>query len=429
MPKKNFKKVRIDKLPSKFKIAEERVHKLDPREDDIRTKFARDYTRIIHCFGFRRLKHKTQVFFAPYDDHICTRLEHALHVTSIAQTISKELGLNTELVTSIAIGHDLGHAPFGHHGEGVLDDLWRVNIAGLKKKNKRKKEENKYFWHEHHGLKVVDYFESVKDYEGFQQNLNLTFATRDGIICHCGEGKFKNPIKPRNEKGDLLAIKEPGKFRPFTWEGCVVKISDLISYLGRDLEDAETSNIIENGELNKLKDSINQKNAKLKINDMCNSAIIHALITDLCKNSDPDRGLDFSDDGKELISQVYDFDYDKIYYNKKLNPYKNYVELMLETIFNGLKEQYEENIYRTLENIKKSKKTVFKVFNETWLEKFYQLKKSYEYVTKSPNTREKMKKRYTQYSEKEYYEAILDYLAGFTDNFVKTCYEEIVSVV
>ena len=236
---KKFTSERTDKDSKKYEDAIERSIYLEDRTNDIRSKFARDYTRILHCFGFRRLKHKTQVFFAPYNDHICTRLEHALHVVSISQTISKKLGLNTELVTAIAIGHDLGHAPFGHHGEYVLNEICKNNKLG------KTHGDGKYFWHERHGLKVVDNFETLKDHDGYEKNLNLTYAVRDGIICHCGEGKFQNPIKPRNDNKDLSKILKPGIDNSFTWEGCVVKISDMISYLGRDLEDAEISNLID----------------------------------------------------------------------------------------------------------------------------------------------------------------------------------------
>jgi len=424
MKSKKFQQVRTDKSSLKYKDAIKRKYKLYARSDDIRTKFARDYTRILHCFGFRRLKHKTQVFFAPQNDHICTRLEHALHVASISQTISKKLGLNTELVTAIAIGHDLGHAPFGHQGEGVLNEIYRNNISDGRKKGE------KHFWHEKHGLRVVDNFETVKDDEGYQQNLNLTYAVRDGIICHCGERKFKKPIKPRDEAIELYDILEPGKISPFTWEGCVVKVSDMISYLGRDLEDAEISRLIVNGDLQKLQKSINDKMDAIEIKDMCNSAIIHALITDLCKESEPTTGLIFSDDGKEIISQVMDFNYKKIYENKLLDPHKAYIKLALETIFDALKKQFHDDINTSIENMKERNETVFKVFIETWLERYHKkFKTPYTYLSKSDYARKKVKKPYNITNKKEYYEAIIDYMAGFTDNFADSCFKEIVSIV
>jgi dGTPase len=423
MDKKKFVSERIENDLPKYKEAIKRLDKLYNRPGEIRSDFARDYTRILHCFGFRRLKHKTQVFFAPYNDHICTRLEHALYVASISQTISKKLGLNTELVTSIAIGHDLGHAPFGHYGEKILNEIALDNHLENKKICKD------YFWHEKHSLQVVDYFETVKDVKGYQQNLKLTYAVRDGIICHHGEGKFTKPIKPRNEPIDLSTISKPGEVSPFTWEGCIVKISDMISYLGRDLEDAEICGLVENGTLRILKDSINNNTKRFKIKDMCNSTIIHALITDLCNNSDPKTGLNFSEDGKELIAQVIEFNYEKIYNNKLLDPNKAYIKLVLGTIFDVLKKQYEGDINDCVKKMRKRDEIIYRVFLETWLERFHKkFNKPYHYLS-SVYVRNKIKKPYDIKNEKEYCKAIIDYMAGFTDNFANRCFNEILPIV
>lgn len=171
-------------------ISREKI--LHQKEDEIRRDFARDYTRILHSTAYRRLKHKTQVFFATSNDHICTRIEHVNHVCSVSDTIVKYLGLSSELVTSIAIGHDLGHAPFGHAGEAILGEIANKNI----------KEE---FWHEKNGLFMVDKIETLPDVYGCENNLSLTYAVRDGIICHCGEIDEES-LKPRSEKIDLYSI-------------------------------------------------------------------------------------------------------------------------------------------------------------------------------------------------------------------------------
>jgi len=121
------------------------------RESDIRSDFERDYTRIIHCNAYRRLKHKTQVFFSPEDDHICTRIEHTTHVESISYTIAKYLGLNTELTKAIASAHDLGHSPFGHQGEKVLSEISVRDIG-------------ERFWHEKNGLEYVDKIELLENH-------------------------------------------------------------------------------------------------------------------------------------------------------------------------------------------------------------------------------------------------------------------------
>lgn len=151
-----------------------RENELYSRNNDIRSEFERDYTRVLHSLAYRRLKHKTQVFFNVDNDHICTRMEHVSHVESVSSTIGKFLGLNTELIRAIATAHDLGHAPFGHQGETVIKELTEKYLGTT-------------FWHERNGLYFVDKVELLEDNNRFFQNLNLTYAVRDGIISHCGE--------------------------------------------------------------------------------------------------------------------------------------------------------------------------------------------------------------------------------------------------
>mgnify|MGYP002797332027 FL=1 len=243
--------------------------------NDIRSEFERDYTRIIHSNAYRRLKHKTQVFYSPQNDHICTRIEHVNHVESVSYTIANYLGLNTELTKAIAVAHDLGHSPFGHSGEKLLNEIAMRDL-------------NTSFWHEKNGLYFVDNTELIEDTEGYKQNLDLTYAVRDGIISHCGEIDEVS-LRPRNDYIDLKDYKFPNQFAPYTWEGCVVKISDKISYIGRDIEDAVTLGILD-GHLDELYKLLG--NTKGTIN---NTVIINNLIYDLCQNSSPEKGLCFSD--------------------------------------------------------------------------------------------------------------------------------------
>ena len=260
---------------SKWKEAICREGELYSRENDLRSEFGRDYTRILHSLAYRRLKHKTQVFFNTQNDHICTRMEHVAHVESISYTISKELGLNSELTKAISIGHDLGHAPFGHQGEVVLKQLSKENL-------------NNKFWHEKNGLRVVDKLDLLQDNKGNFINLNLTYAVRDGIICHCGEVD-ENGIFPRSNKIDLNQINNPGEIQPFTWEGCVVKVSDKIAYLGRDIEDALLLNIIKQKDLEELY-KLGKIHGQITVNT---SVIIHELMNDLVKNSSINNGICF----------------------------------------------------------------------------------------------------------------------------------------
>ncbi len=138
----------------------QRYGKLYIQADELRSEFTRDYNRILHCKAYRRLKHKTQVFYATTNDHICTRIEHVNHVASVSYTLARFLGLNTELTAAIALGHDLGHAPFGHQGENILRDLLRQE--GIPS-----------FWHEQNSLHVVDHLETLPDPAGKETNLHL----------------------------------------------------------------------------------------------------------------------------------------------------------------------------------------------------------------------------------------------------------------
>ena len=131
------------------------------RTNDIRSPFERDYTRIIHSTAYRRLKHKTQVFFSPENDHICTRSEHVTHVESISYTIAHHLGLNTELTRAIATAHDIGHSPFGHQGEKILSKISERDVG-------------EKFWHERNGMIMVDKVELLENPDGDKFNLDLT---------------------------------------------------------------------------------------------------------------------------------------------------------------------------------------------------------------------------------------------------------------
>ena len=242
-----FKNYAANENNPKWKNMIKRENEIYKRPSDIRSEFERDYTRILHSNAFRRLKHKTQVFYSPEDDHICTRIEHVMHVESVSYTIAKYLGLNTELTKAIAMAHDVGHSPFGHEGERILSEISQKDIG-------------KKFWHERNGLEYVDKIELLEDYNKNQKNLNLTYAVRDGIVSHCGEID-ENGLKPRNEYIDLDEYTEPNKYAPYTWEACVVKVADKISYLGRDIEDAISLGILDE----KLEETLNKGNGVLVV--------------------------------------------------------------------------------------------------------------------------------------------------------------------
>ena len=158
---KEFINYAMNEEHPQYALATKREEIIYQRRHDLRSDFGRDYTRILFSQAYRRLKHKTQVFFAVEDDHVCTRSEHVNLVESVSHTIAYELGLNTELTKAIAVGHDLGHAPFGHGGETILTRIAKEH--GLEK-----------FWHERNSLHFVDDIELLEDNEHNQHNLNLT---------------------------------------------------------------------------------------------------------------------------------------------------------------------------------------------------------------------------------------------------------------
>ena len=376
-----------------------RITPLYNRNNDIRSQFHRDYTRIIHSTAYRRLKHKTQVFFSPSNDHICTRIEHVNHVESISYTIAKYLGLNTELTKAISASHDLGHTPFGHRGERILSEISENDLGTS-------------FWHEKNGLNMVDNIELLEDFNRDKQNLNLTYAVRDGIISHCGEID-ENSIKPRDEFINLNEYTHPNEYLPYTWEACVVKVSDKISYIGRDIEDAITIGILDDhlDELYKLLNfSPNQK-----IN---NSIIINDLVYDICENSTPEKGICFSNQALELLDKIKDFNYKHIYLNKKVEASDIYFQIIINEIYNLLKSLYNgENTLSEIQKIKKYYPNLSTTFYN-WLLLYCNV----------PNRDSSLKNNiiYDLSKKEDYYMAIITYISGMTDNFAIDIYNEII---
>src|SRR5262245_48254440 len=194
--------------PQAAKSADSRGRLRAEAEDDVRPAFQRDRDRIIHCKAFRRLKHKTQVFFAPTGDHYRTRLTHTLEVSQIARTIAKVLRLHEELTEAIALGHDLGHTPFGHAGERVID---RLMPGG--------------FNHYEQSLRIVDVLEN----DG--RGLNLSWEVRDGVAKH-SKGKSGAPVGMAPE------------LRAATIEGQIMRVADLIAYVNHDIDDATRAGLL-----------------------------------------------------------------------------------------------------------------------------------------------------------------------------------------
>lgn len=349
-------------------LARQRMH---PRTPDVRGDYFRDQTAIIHSTSFRRLKHKTQVFFAPENDHICTRIEHVMHVATIAATICRGLNhhgwdLDTEIAYAAGLGHDLGHAPFGHSGERALARL--TGAAG--------------FEHELHSLRVVDLL--ARNGEG----LNLTWAVRDAIVCHNGEGIDKklipdHQLRPPQEKRERNRI-------PATWEGCAVRFADKIAYLGRDIEDALLAGFIT---LSDVPDPIAQAMGKT------NGRIINSLVVDLIENSAFRGELAYSPEMLELLTQLQGFNVERIYMHPRLKEYEGYCSKIIQ----ALHEYYCESFLRWEKDRENTRNEV----EASFFAYLNDMEAAYERLGTSGAHR------------------VTDYIAGMSDNYCLSSFEKL----
>lgn len=398
---KKFANYTMNKNNIKWKKAtkrEENLYSSAYTTELIRDEFDRDFTRILNSNAYKRLKHKTQVFYAPENDHICTRIEHVNLVDSISYNIAEYLGLNTELTRAIAIGHDLGHSPFGHQGEKVLSQI-SEELLGEK------------FWHEKNGLYYVENIGLLEDYNGIERNLNLTYAVRDGIISHCGEVD-ENSLKPRKEYIDLKKYTYPNEYSPYTWEACVVKIADKISYIGRDIEDALRMKILSEKDLEK----INKIVETIKVS---NSNIINYLVADVCINSNPEEGIKFSKEALETINGLKKFNLEKIYLGEFIQPSIRYSKLVINEVFYTLYKCFGNE--STLKNLKKLKKYYPKLITE-----FIEWLANYSNIDCRKEEKYNNKILYNLGKKEDYVRAILVYISGMTDNYIIKVYNEIV---
>lgn len=412
MSDRPFASVRMDEHHPHWKTAISRSGDLYHRDGDFRTEFGRDYTRILHCTAYSRLKRKTQVFFTTKNDHICTRIEHVNHVDSVSCTIGRYLGLNTELISAIANGHDLGHSPFGHLGERVLRKISKAEL-------------DETFWHERQGLRAVEDIETLLDPAGKIKNLMLTYAVRDGIISHCGEVR-QTVLRPREEAVDLNHIKRPNQYEPYTWEGCVVKIADKIAYLGRDIEDAVRLHILteDGAPIQNLKKELNS-HLQEKVQYISNTAIMYPLITNICRESTPEKGLILSQQHLDLMNTVMQFNYKYIYSSKRLSIYHAYAELILESIYKILRECYDgPQTLKNLQELQKDYPTLGKHFLER-LEKYSDIGRAGTERDKFGNIFSNKIIYHIGDDEKDYRLACIDYIAGMTDTYAEKIFDEL----
>lgn len=347
--------------------------RLVPEEQcDVRTVYERDVGRIIYSLDFRRLRHKTQVFFDPQNDHICTRMEHVIYVNYIANTIGRALGLNADLIQGIALGHDLGHAPFGHSGERTLDRCLKSISPDL------------FFQHEIHSLRVVD---RLANRPHHANGLNLTFEVRDGIASHCGESYSECHLVPNRAKtqADLVESARTHAM-PATLEGCVVRLADKIAYIGRDIEDAVRAGIMEFDDLPAaIQSSLGRTN----------SEIINTLVTDIITNSRGRDAIDLSPERGESMEELLRENVARIYRSDKIRRYEKMAQNVIEGLFDALRLAVADR-----EKLASSENRVYRGFFKYLQERNYAI-------------------------DDADFQIVVDYIAGMSDSFANKSFEDI----
>lgn len=291
--------------------------------DEIRSEYSHDTDRIIHALSYTRYLNKTQVFSYSNNDHISKRIVHVQLVSKIARTIGRCLCLNEDLIEAIALGHDIGHTPLGHLGESLLNE---ISLREL----------NEMFNHN---------IQSVRNYmclENNQTGINLTIQTLDGIMCHNGE-MLSNIYKPHaktkeefiNEYNKCYKDKEILKsVAPMTLEGCVVRISDIIGYIGRDIEDAINIGILDRNDI--------PKNI-VKVLGSNNRKIVNTIIMDIIANSLDKPYIKMSKDVYEAIFELKEFNYKNIYSKANSKEQVEYYRNGMNKLFNKYLNDIKEN--------------------------------------------------------------------------------------
>ena len=312
--------------------------------EDIRPIFYRDIDRIIHSSGYTRYIDKTQVYSFVQNDHITRRVLHVQLVSKIARTIGRSLCLNEDLIEAIALGHDIGHTPFGHKGESLLNDLCKKEGIG-------------YFCHNAQSVRIL------QDIEG----LNISVQTLDGILAHNGEilvNRYEHNTEKTIEEferdlyNSLHVEDYSKKIIPQTIEGSVVRLSDIIAYIGRDIEDAITLGIVNRDDIPKYaKEVLGETNSK----------IVDTLIKDVIINSMDKPFLSFSDRIFEALIELQNWNYENIYNSEKANANYDRIEKDVTRLYYYYLQKIREvNIDEELlkSSITSSEKTLYHFVNK-----------------------------------------------------------------
>ena len=354
-----------EKELSKYACKSESGIWLKEDQEDIRPIFYRDIDRIIHSSGYTRYIDKTQVYSFVQNDHITRRVLHVKLVAKIARTIGRSLKLNEDLIEAMALGHDIGHTPFGHKGESLLNEICKEENIGA-------------FCHNAQSVRELQTMEG----------LNISLQTLDGILAHNGEiliNKYtynENKTKEEFEEdlNNALKIDNYSKqIRPMTLEGCVVRLSDIIAYIGRDIEDAIKVGVV-------TREDIPQDVVKVLGNT--NSCIVDTLIKDVIINSYDKPYLMFSDKVFEALMKLKDWNYKTIYESDMAN--KNYekIDKLFRMLFDKYLEQLQDEEWKKKEGENMSTQNLYAFVNKMSKFKDFNIKRT-----------------------------VIDYIAGQTDKF------------
>ena len=342
-----------------------------PLEEDFRLEYARDVDKIIHSSCYTRYMAKTQVFPKPLNDHISTRMTHVQYVSKTSRTIARALGLNEDLCEAISLGHDVGHTPYGHFGESVLNKLSKTYNEG------------KCFAHNLNSVRVFRLLEK----KGF--STNLTLQVLDGIMCHNGE-MLQEKYAPQRDKTfktldkeynmcleDESAIK---RLTPMTLEGCVVRVSDIIGYIGKDIDDANRLGVFNRESLPEI---------VVKYLGTENSQIMNSIITDVIKNSWGKEYISMSKNVFEAVQVLKKFNYENIYLKAISKEDREKYTRTIETLF---------SVYSRALDQKDKTNDIYKLFLN---------KMNIIYLNNTSNAQK-----------------VIDYISGMTDNYLEREYEK-----
>ena len=293
-------------------------------QNGYRQAFALDADRILHSRAYTRYIDKTQVFYLIQNDHITHRVLHVQLVSKIARTIGRFLGLNEDLIEAVALGHDIGHTPFGHDGERYLSKL--CHQAGI--------------GHFMHNVQSIQFLDRV---ERKGRGWNLSLQTLDGILCHDGE-IHNQVLAPKADKRFETLSEEMDKKKsdpayalmPMTLEGCVVRMADTVAYIGRDLEDAIRLDVIKRSDI---------PTEIIAVLGDTNGTIVYNLVTDIIKQSHGRPAIAFSDEVSQALKGLKAFNLERIYLNPRIKQYSQTIQRLFEILFHQYMEDLEKKNY------------------------------------------------------------------------------------